>query len=117
MRNLAPGAVQGQTMPVSLRQALAPVIDFVFPPRCPGCGDPVLADPHGDDALCAACFSRLDLPGEPSCAACQRPFGADHFAAEARCAKCLAQSPAHDGIVAATTTGKVNLATLARKFT
>lgn len=93
---------------MSLRQTLAPVIDFVFPPRCPGCGDPVLADPHGDDALCAACFGRLELPGEPSCAACQRPFGADHFAAEACCAKCLAEPPPHDGIVAATIYGEVS---------
>lgn len=95
-------------MRVSLRQVLAPVIDFVFPPRCPGCGDAVLADPHGDDALCATCFARLELPGEPSCATCQRPFGADHFAAEARCARCLAEPPQHDGIVAATIYGDVS---------
>lgn len=101
-------ASNGRPANVSLRQSLAPVIDFVFPPRCPGCGDAVLADPHGDDALCGACFAKLELPGEPSCAACQRPFGADHFAAEALCAKCLAEPPLHDGIVAATIYGEIS---------
>lgn len=93
---------------MSLRHAFAPIIDFVFPPRCPACGEAIVADDDGDDALCAPCWSRLRLPGEPSCATCQHPFGADHFGAEAQCARCLAQPPLHDGIVAAAIYGDVS---------
>lgn len=93
---------------MSLRQTFAPIVDFVFPPRCPACGEAIIADAQGDDALCAACWTRLRLPGEPSCATCQHPFGADHFGAEAQCARCLAQPPVHDGIVAATIYGDVS---------
>lgn len=93
---------------MSLRQALAPIVDFVFPPRCPACGEAIVADASGDDALCAQCWSQMRLPGEPSCATCQHPFGADHFGADAQCARCLAQPPEHDGIVAAAIYGDVS---------
>lgn len=93
---------------MSLRQTFAPIVDFVFPPRCPACGEAIAADAQGDDALCADCWSRLRLPGEPSCATCQHPFGADHLGADAQCGRCLAQPPLHDGIVAATIYGEVS---------
>ena len=81
----------------ALNPLLNPLVDLVFPPRCPLCGG-ALAVPGG---LCVECWGRLAIPGEPSCAACQRPMGADS-AAGLTCAPCLAQPPRHDGIAAAT---------------
>ncbi len=76
---------------------LAPVVDFVFPPRCPLCGAGVSAQA----GLCASCWSTLAIPGEPSCGLCSRPFDDDALAGST-CAPCLASPPRHDGIAAAT---------------
>ena len=81
-----------------LAASLAPLVDFVYPPRCPACGGGV-AEQGG---LCAACWEGLVIPGEPSCAACQRPFGDSGPQAGAICAPCLANPPRHDGIAAGT---------------
>lgn len=79
--------------------ALTPVIDMVFPPRCPLCGDP-LARQGG---LCVTCWGRLAIPGDPACALCQRPLGEEHLGQEGLvCAPCLASPPRHAGISAAT---------------
>lgn len=80
-----------------LRQALAPVIDLVYPPRCPLCGAGLAAQ----DGLCHACWSELVIPSEPACARCQRPFGPG-IGEGAICAPCLASPPRHDGIAAGT---------------
>lgn len=78
---------------------LTPVIDFVFPPRCPLCGVPVAA--HG--GLCLACWDKLVVPSGTSCSLCQRPLGDRHdTGAELVCAPCMAQPPRHTGIAAAT---------------
>lgn len=78
---------------------LAPLIDLVFPPRCPLCGE-ALAEQGG---LCAACWSQLAVPGEPACRTCQRPLP-DSLVREgqALCAPCMARPPRHAGIAAAT---------------
>lgn len=76
---------------------LAPVVDLVFPPRCPLCGAGLAAQA----GLCADCWGDLAIPGEPSCASCQRPFPAD-TAAGSICAPCLADPPRHGGIAAGT---------------
>ena len=86
-----------------LARALEPVLDFVFPPRCPACGAGV--GRHG--GLCGDCWAGLAIPAEPWCAACQRPLRGDNGAgaddgASALCAPCLAKPPRHDGIYAAT---------------
>ncbi|WP_295529342.1 ComF family protein [Novosphingobium sp. Chol11] len=86
--------------------SLTPLIDLVFPPRCPLCGE-ALASQGG---LCAACWSKLAIPGDPACARCQRPLpdsaeaaGADGAAGEGSvCAPCMANPPRHQGIAAAT---------------
>jgi predicted amidophosphoribosyltransferase len=83
---------------VNLAEAAAPLVDLVFPPRCPSCGEAIAAQ----DGLCAACWSELAIPGEPACALCQRPFGGSSVAEGAICAPCLADPPRHDGIAAAT---------------
>ena len=82
---------------MALAAALSPVIDLVFPPRCPLCGEG-LATQVG---LCASCWSELAIPGEPQCALCQRSFP-DGTAHGSICAPCLAEAPRHDGIAAAT---------------
>jgi ComF family protein len=82
-------------MPVS--QLVAPIVDFIFPPRCPLCGA-ALAQ-HG--GLCAGCWTSLVMPSEPACPRCSRPF-VRAPAVGTVCALCLASPPRHDGIVAAT---------------
>lgn len=83
---------------------LTPVLDMLFPPRCPLCGD-VLAAQGG---LCTACWSNLAIPTEPACKLCQRPLGEDavphgHEASTSLiCAPCIAQPPRHNGLTAAT---------------
>ncbi len=79
-------------------EALEPVLDFVFPPRCPSCGAGV--GRHG--GLCAGCWAGLAIPSEPWCASCQRPFGDTGLDEGAICAPCLTQPPRHGGIYAAT---------------
>ena len=76
---------------------LAPVVDLVFPPRCPLCGGGLAAQ----TGLCGTCWSGLAVPGEPSCATCQRPLD-DGAEVGTLCAPCLAQPPRHDGIAAGT---------------
>lgn len=78
---------------------LAPLIDLVFPPRCPLCGE-ALAEQGG---LCAACWTQLAVPGEPACSTCQRPLP-DMLVrdGQALCAVCMASPPRHAGIAAAT---------------
>jgi len=80
-----------------LGPSLAPLVDFVYPPRCPLCGEAIAAQ----TGLCAACWSELVIPGEPACARCQRPFEAG-IAAGSICGPCLAAPPKHDGIAAGT---------------
>lgn len=77
-------------------QALAPLVDLVYPPRCPLCGD-AIAQQTG---LCLSCWSTLAIPGEPACACCSRPFGEDGPDHGAVCAVCLQDPPKHDGIAA-----------------
>lgn len=81
-----------------IRESLAPLVDLVYPPRCPLCGDGIEAQ----TGLCSACWSQLIIPGEPACASCQRPFGSDAVGEDAICAVCLADPPKHDGIAAGT---------------
>lgn len=81
-----------------LAGALEPVLDFVFPPRCPACGAAV--GRHG--GLCSECWAGLAIPAEPWCGACQRPFGASRPPDGLLCGPCLASPPRHAGIFAAT---------------
>ncbi len=82
---------------MGITQAFAPLVDLVYPPRCPSCGEGIAAQ----DGLCAACWAELVFPGDPACALCQRPFGTE-LAEGAVCAPCLANPPRHDGIAAGT---------------
>ena len=82
----------------TLREGAAPIVDLIYPPRCPACGEAI--GEHG--GLCAECWSQLVIPGDPACARCQRPFGQDGLQEGAVCAPCMKQTPMHDGIAAGT---------------
>ncbi|MDT0507882.1 ComF family protein [Novosphingobium sp. MMS21-SN21R] len=78
---------------------IAPVIDFVFPPRCPLCGVPVAE--HG--GMCLDCWGKLAVPSGVCCSLCQRPLGEGRdAAAKLICAPCMTDPPRHAGIAAAT---------------
>ena len=79
----------------TLSSALRPLVDFVYPPRCPLCGEGIAAGP----GLCATCWDTLEFPGAPACVACQTPLSA--IDAESVCHACVARPPRHSGIVAA----------------
>ncbi|WJY18291.1 ComF family protein [Alteriqipengyuania flavescens] len=77
--------------------ALKPVVDLVYPPRCPLCGAAI----GEQGGLCQPCWGELAIPGDPNCTSCQRPLG--HGAQDGMtCAVCLTYPPRHDGIAAAT---------------
>jgi predicted amidophosphoribosyltransferase len=82
---------------MGIASTLAPVVDFVFPPRCPLCGEALAAQ----GGLCLACWEELVIPGKPACASCARPFGPTPRLHE-DCDLCRADPPLHDGIAAAT---------------
>lgn len=83
--------------PMAIPASLVPLVDLVFPPRCPLCGEGL----SSQVGLCSSCWSELAIPGEPACKLCQRPFS-DSVSDGAICAPCLAEAPKHDGIAAGT---------------
>ena len=98
MRKRLPlGFLRASMGAVKLLEPVAPLIDLIYPPRCPLCGEGLAAQ----GGLCAACWQELAIPGEPGCALCQRPF-AEGMAEGAICAPCLAEPTRHDGIAAGT---------------
>ena len=82
---------------MAIPASLVPLVDLVFPPRCPLCGEGL----SSQVGLCSSCWNELAIPGEPACALCQRPFS-DSVSESAICALCLAEPPTHDGIAAGT---------------
>lgn len=81
-----------------LRESLAPLVDLVFPPRCPVCAAAI-----GEQAgLCASCWSELLIPAQPACRLCQAPMREEPADASRVCAPCLLSPPDHAGIAAAT---------------
>lgn len=81
-----------------LRESLAPLVDLVFPPRCPLCGA-AIAEQTG---LCTPCWATLSIPQQPWCATCQLPLNTASAEEGTQCGACLAAAPAHDGIAAGT---------------
>ncbi|MCB2065878.1 MAG: ComF family protein [Erythrobacter sp.] len=41
-----------------LKQSFAPLVDLIYPPRCPLCGDAIAAQ----EGLCTQCWSTLEVP-------------------------------------------------------
>lgn len=79
-------------------EGLRPVVDLVYPPRCPLCGDAVAAQ----SGLCPPCWTELEVPGEPACRSCQRPMQPTRAGPGEQCYSCLADPPRHSGVMAAT---------------
>ena len=77
-----------------LAEGLRPVVDLVYPPRCPLCGD-AIAEQGG---LCVECWSEIEVPGEPACKRCSIPIGVGF----AECAVCQIEPRQHAGVHAAT---------------
>jgi ComF family protein len=86
----------------ALARPLRTIVDFVLPPRCPGCGT-ITPSAH---RFCAACWQSLRFITPPWCAACQRPFPYDRGAG-AVCGACLARPPLHAGVRAAVIYGDI----------
>jgi len=81
-----------------LAEGLKPLVDLVYPPRCPVCGIAV-AEQGG---LCSACWGGLEFPGEPCCVTCQRPMSPTSHAGRPQCRTCAAHPPQHSRVTAAT---------------
>ncbi len=47
---------------MALKQAFAPLVDLIYPPRCPLCGEAIAAQ----KGLCSTCWSTLEIPGGQS---------------------------------------------------
>lgn len=58
-----------------LSRQLAPVVDFVYPPRCPSCGAAI----GGQAGLCSDCWSTLEVPEHPAVAGQTVPIYAATF--------------------------------------
>ncbi|WP_370176964.1 ComF family protein [Alteriqipengyuania sp.] len=80
---------------IPFSSALKPLVDFIYPPRCPLCGEGTAAGP----GLCGACWDTLDFPGEPACTQCQTPL--ETAAMGSICTACHLHRPEHAGIAAA----------------
>lgn len=94
---LADQGAAAQDDRMSVAKTLMPLVDLVFPPRCPLCGEGI----SGEAGLCVDCWSQLVIPGKPACAGCARPF-ADPVRDGELCEGCKARPPLHDGIAAGT---------------
>lgn len=82
----------------TIAEGMSTVVDLIYPPRCPLCGEAIARQ----NGLCLACWSTLAIPSSPKCTSCGRPFGSDTASDEFICAPCLAHPPRHAGIAAGT---------------
>ncbi|MWV27979.1 ComF family protein [Aurantiacibacter rhizosphaerae] len=47
---------------MAVKDAFAPLVDLIYPPRCPLCGDAIAAQ----SGLCTPCWSTLEIPAQDS---------------------------------------------------
>jgi ComF family protein len=80
-----------------LSDGLAPLVDLLYPPRCPLCGDGL----GRQEGLCLDCWGELEIPADPQCISCQAPLPQEHGGPK-QCGHCVARAPLHAGIYAAT---------------
>ncbi len=88
----------GSYLGASVKDGLRPIVDLVYPPRCPLCGGAIASQ----GGLCAECWGDLEVPGQPACITCQRPMGDSAAAKNDMCFVCNLEPPRHSGIIAAT---------------
>ena len=77
------------------------VVDFMLPPRCPGCSAMV----SGDHLFCADCWMALDFLGDEGCSRCTIPLNTEDGPT---CAKCLRAPPTYDAVIAAVSYGDIS---------
>ena len=77
-----------------------PLIDFMLPPRCPGCAAIV----ENDHRFCVSCWSALTFLTSEGCARCSIPLGSHDGLT---CGRCLSDPPAYDAVVAAVAYGDI----------
>lgn len=70
---------------------LRPLIDFILPPRCYGCGD--VLDEH--QQLCVNCWKSLNFISKPLCECCGYPFSYE-VSEGALCGHCAHKLPPYD---------------------
>ena len=85
---------------VAIPAFLRPVLDFMLPPRCPGCAS-VVAEDH---RFCVACWTKLDFLNAGGCVRCARPMGSFEGMT---CAPCMADPPDYDAVIAGVAYGEV----------
>jgi ComF family protein len=85
------------------RAAWTLALDFVLPPRCPGCGLAV----DGDHRFCVVCWQTLEFLGPPACEACALPLDHGETGEGLRCEACHADPPSFDRALAAVAYGDV----------
>jgi ComF family protein len=79
---------------------LAPILDFMLPPRCPGCAAVV----EQDHRFCAGCWAQLTFLTGAGCAHCARPLGAQDGLT---CASCMRDPPDYDAVIAGVAYGDI----------
>lgn len=77
-----------------------PVLDFMLPPRCPGCAAVVAADHR----FCVDCWRQLRFLTAPGCDLCARPLGTHDGLI---CGPCLKAPPAYDNVIAGVAYGDI----------
>jgi ComF family protein len=85
---------------LTMSQLARPVLDYVLPPRCPGCGGVVEADHR----FCVPCWSQLDFMTGAGCARCSIPLGPGDGLT---CGPCLGTPPSFDRVIAAVAYGEI----------
>lgn len=85
---------------IALLNLARPVLDYVLPPRCPGCGNVVDADHR----FCAPCWDSLDFLTGAGCARCSIPLGINDGQT---CGPCLGTPSSFDGVIAAVAYGDI----------
>jgi ComF family protein len=80
----------GATPYAGFAERLDLLVDWLYPPRCRGCGGRIFG--RDAECFCAACWQLIRLLAHPLCDICGRPFpdasGADHV-----CGGCLSRPP------------------------
>jgi ComF family protein len=85
---------------MSPKRLLKPILNFMLPPRCPGCSAIV----DDDNRFCAMCWSELRFLDDGGCVHCALPLGTlDGM----MCATCLATPPSYDAVIAGVAYGPI----------
>ena len=92
------GSTAGVSLSAQLSRTFAPLVNLVYPPRCPACGEGTASQ----TGLCLTCWSSLEIPAEPSCVLCQYPLDVEEADANPICLVCATEPPVHSGIAAGT---------------